>query len=148
MGSKVDEAVERFGAGFNCAQAVLGTYGPGFGLSAEEAYRVATGFGGGSHIGGTCGAVTGAFMVLGLRYGNSVAAESEKKAQTYEKVAEFVKEFKRRRGGIGCAELLGCDISRPEGMKEARERGLFREVCPGLVRDAAEILEEMLGAEE
>jgi len=148
MVNMVDAAVGRFGEGFNCAQAVLGTYGPEFGLSKEEGFRVATGFGGGSHIGGICGAVTGAFMVLGLKYGNSVAAESEKKWETYEKVGEFVKAFKARKGAIGCAELLGCDISRPEGMKEAHERGLFREVCPGLVRDAAEILEEMLGAEE
>ena len=41
-------------------------------------------------------------------------------------------------------ELLGCDISRPEGVKKAYKNGLFDSVCPKMVREAAEILEEML----
>ena len=45
-----------------------------------------------------------------------------------------------------CKELLGCDISRPAGMKKAQENGLFDSVCPKMVRDAIEILDEMLGA--
>ena len=70
---KVEQAVERFKSGFNCSQAVLGSYCEQFGLDCEKAYKVATGFGGGMHIDSVCGAVTGAFMVLGLKYGNTAA---------------------------------------------------------------------------
>jgi hypothetical protein len=39
---------------------------------------------------------------------------------------------------------MGCDISTPEGYEAAKEKGLFTSVCPKFVRDAAEILEEMV----
>ncbi len=51
----------------NCAQTVLSTYCENFGLERILALRLAQGFGGGmGHAGKTCGAVTGAYMVLGL----------------------------------------------------------------------------------
>lgn len=51
----------------NCAQAILSTYCEAFGLERNLALRLAQGFGGGmAHMGKTCGAVTGAYMVLGL----------------------------------------------------------------------------------
>ena len=143
--SRVEQAVERFKDGFNCSQAVFGSYGEQFGVDCESAFRVATGFGGGMHIDSVCGAVTGAFMVLGLKYGNVTAEDKESKAKTYEKVMEYTKRFIARNGSVVCKELLGCDISRPDGMKKAQDDGLFDSICPQMVRDAAEILEEMLG---
>jgi len=95
-------------------------------------------------MGGTCGAVTGAFMVLGLKYGNSTAKDKEGKAKTYKIIEEYTNRFKSRSSSVACRELLGCDISTPEGMKEARDKGLFSSICPRMVQDAVEILEEML----
>ncbi len=69
MSAKSVEAVERFKKGFNCSQAVLGSFSKQFGLDCDKASKVATGFGSGMRMGGTCGAATGAFMVLGLKYG-------------------------------------------------------------------------------
>jgi C_GCAxxG_C_C family probable redox protein len=145
MSAKSEEAVERFKNGFNCSQAVLGSFSEQFGLNCDKAYKVATGFGGGMRMGGTCGAVTGAFMVLGLKYGNSTAKDKEAKANTYKKIEDYTSRFKTRNDSVACRELLGCDISTPEGMKEARDKGLFASTCPMMVQDAAEILEEMLG---
>lgn len=142
--SRVEQAVERFKDGFNCSQAVVGSYCEQFGLDCEMASKVATGFGGGMHIGGECGAMTGGFMVLGLKYGNTDAEDKEAKVKTYEKSIEFADRFKARNGSIDCRELLGCDISTADGMKKAQEEGLFDSVCPKMVREAAEILEEML----
>jgi C_GCAxxG_C_C family probable redox protein len=144
MSVKSEQAVERFRKGFNCSQAVLSGYSEQFGLDCEKAFKVATGFGGGMRMGGTCGAVSGAFIVLGLKYGNSTAEDKEGKANTYKKVEEYTKRFKARNDSVTCPDLLGCDITTPEGMKEAKEKGLFTSVCPGLVQDAVEILEEML----
>jgi len=92
----------------------------------------------------TCGAVTGAFMVLGLKYGNADIHDKEARERIYGLVREFARRFENRNGSIVCRELLGCDISNPEGAAAAKENGLFASVCPKLVGDAAEILEEMM----
>jgi C_GCAxxG_C_C family probable redox protein len=147
MSAKVEQAVERYKEGFNCSQAVLGSYCEQFGLDSEMACKVAAGFGGGMRMGETCGAVTGAFMVLGLKYGNTTAEDKEGKAKTYERIKEYTSRFKSRNSSVMCRELLGCDVSTPEGVKKAQEDGLYDSVCPKLVQDAAEILEEMLGKE-
>nr|QNO46363.1 hypothetical protein KKGFGGCE_00001 [Methanosarcinales archaeon ANME-2c ERB4] len=57
---------------------------------------------------------------------------------------EYGLEFKSRNGSITCRELLGCDISTSEGMKLAEDNGLFITRCPKFVRDAAEIIEQIL----
>jgi len=144
MSAKAEQAVERFRKGFNCSQAVLGSYCEQFGLECEKAFKVATGFGGGMRMGYTCGAVSGAFMVLGLKYGNSTAEDKAGKAKTYKKVEEYTNRFKARNDSVTCRELLGCDLTTPEGMKEAKDKGLFSTICPRMVQDAVEILEEML----
>jgi C_GCAxxG_C_C family probable redox protein len=144
MSAKSEEAVERFRKGFNCSQAVLSSYSEQFGLECDKAFKVATGFGGGMRMGGTCGAVSGAFMVLGLKYGNTTAEDKKAKAKTYTKVEEYTNRFKVRNDSVACRELLGCDLTTPEGMKEAQDKGLFSSICPRMVREAVEILEEMM----
>ena len=68
--SKVEKSANYFKNGFNCAQAVLAAFAEGFGLSEEMALKVATQFGGGARKGEMCGAVSGALMVLGLKFGH------------------------------------------------------------------------------
>lgn len=140
----VERATLSFREGFNCAQAVLLAYGPELGLNRELALKVAGAFGGGmGRQGGTCGAVTGAFMTIGLRCGVAKPDE-ESKERTYRLVRKFTEAFKARNRTIICRELLGLDISTVEGRKEAAEKKLFTTLCPKLVRDAAEIIGQML----
>lgn len=140
----VKHAVDLFQQGFNCAQAILAVYAEQFGLEREAALKLACGFGEGMRMGQTCGAVTGAFMVLGLEHGQTDATDRRPKEKTYELVRQFVEKFESRNGSVICKELLGCDISTPEGMKTARTRDLFVSFCPKMVCDAAEIIEQML----
>ena len=144
MNSRIEQAVEKFEKGFNCSQAVLSSYSKQFDLNCEKAYKVATGFGGGMRMGDICGAVTGAYMVLGLKYGNVTAEDQEEKAKTYEKVEEYTKRFKARNDSVICKDLLGCDVGTAQGRKEAQDKGLYTSICPRLVQDAAEILEQVL----
>ena len=66
--SHTDLALSRFSEGFSCSQSVLAAFAPELGLDADAALRVSAAFGGGmGRLGDTCGAVTGALMVLGLR---------------------------------------------------------------------------------
>ena len=141
--SEVAEASQLFRNGCACSQAILAVYAQPLGLSRKTAMQVAAGFAGGMRLGGTCGAVTGAFMVLGLRHASENCDKAAGRADVYARVVEFGKRFQSRNGSIVCRELLGCDISTPEGMKQAQERNLFKTTCVKMVEDAATILEEM-----
>ena len=115
------------------------------GLERELALRVAGAFGGGmARMGEACGAVTGALMVIGLKYGMTQAKDEGARDKTYKLAQEFMARFKERHGSMVCRELLGYDLSKPEGRKAAHDKGLFSTLCPELVRDAVEILEQML----
>jgi C_GCAxxG_C_C family probable redox protein len=107
--------------------------------------RLATGFGGGmGHTGGTCGALTGAFMALGLAFGMKESTDQAAKQKTYALVAEAARRFRERTGATACPDLLGLDIGAPEGLQTARDRNLFKTQCPVYVKAAAEIVEQLL----
>ena len=134
-----------FHTGFSCSQSVLAAFAEQFGLEQQAALKVASAFGGGMvHSGATCGAVSGALMVIGLRYGSASAEDKAVKDHTYAMGQEFLRRFKALHGETTCQGLLGYHIGTIEGMQQAREQGLFKERCPVFVRDAAMILEEML----
>ncbi len=143
--SRSEIASATFRKGFNCAQAVLSSFGEEYGLDPIMAYRVAAAFGGGmGHMGDACGSVTGAFMVIGLKYGLTVADGSQSHWEAFSAVQEFVEEFKSRNGSIVCREILGFDISDRVKFKEAMKQGIPQKICPKLVRDAVEITEGLL----
>ncbi len=141
----VERAVAYFAEGFLCSQALLLAYAPRFGIEPRTAARIAAPFGAGmGRMGWTCGAVTGALMVIGLRYGHDAAEDVETKERMYEIERRFLSLFKERNGSFGCTELIGRDLSTEEGLESARAEGLFEKVCPKYVEDAAEILEDIL----
>jgi C_GCAxxG_C_C family probable redox protein len=143
--SNVDRAVDCFAQGLACSQAILATYGEPMGLPRAQAIRLAEGFAGGmAGLGETCGAVAGALMVLGLKHGRTHPDDVAAKTATHRRVREFLRQFEARRGSVKCRDLLGCSIDTPERLQAARDQKLFTTVCPGLVRDAAEILEALL----
>ena len=91
-------------------------------MDRQTAMKVSAGFGGGmGRMAGTCGAVTGAFMVLGLKHGGE---DMEAREKAYRLVREFASQFEARHGSLLCKDLMGCDISTPEGMQATKDRGL------------------------
>jgi len=142
--SRVEDAVNCFCRGAACSQAILGTYGPPVGLPREQAMKLASGFAGGMRLAQTCGAVTGAFMVLGLKLAGPDCDQRDGRNDVYAAIRDFAARFQQRNHSVVCKELLGCDISTPEGADRAKREGLFRTICPNLVQAAAEILEGML----
>jgi C_GCAxxG_C_C family probable redox protein len=141
--SNVAAASQLFQEGCACSQAILVAYGTSLGLPEETALQIASGFAGGMRMGETCGAVAGAFMVLGLRHASAGCNRGPGRAEVYERVLEFADRFEKQSGSLSCRELLGCDVRTPEGMKEARERNLFKTTCVAMVECAAAILDEM-----
>jgi C_GCAxxG_C_C family probable redox protein len=142
--NRIETAVSRFAEGFNCSQAVFSAYAERLGLDEADALRVAAGFGGGmGRMAETCGAVTGALMALGMKYGGTTPDRATKE-RVYQQVRQFAAQFKTLHGSLACRDLLGCDIGTAEGQKIAVEQNLFVAKCPEFVRAAAEILEELL----
>jgi C_GCAxxG_C_C family probable redox protein len=97
-----------------------------------------------ARAGETCGAVTGSLMVIGLNHAKTRKDDDDGRERAYALAQELMDAFRERNGTLLCRELLGVDVSTPEGIAAVREKDLFRTVCPKFVRDSAEILEEIL----
>ena len=79
----------------NCAQAVLGTFAAECGLSYEQARSLGSHFGSGMKMGSTCGAITGALMVIGLMGGDEACRK------------KFIDTMKQKHDGLtDCRDLL------------------------------------------
>lgn len=133
-----------FNNNFNCSQAVFTVFATEYGISEELALKLATSFGGGARSGEMCGAVSGALMVLGLKYGHFNAENNEQKQKAYSLVNEFVNRFKEINRSIVCRDLLGYDLSKPDEFEIIASKGLCKTICPNMVRSAVDILEQML----
>lgn len=123
----------------------MSAYGGRSGLDRETALRVAGAFGAGmARTGETCGSVTGALMVIGLHHAKTRKDDDDSRERAYALAQEFMDAFRERNGSLLCREILGADVSTPEGIAEVRQRDLFRTICPKFVKDAGEILEGLL----
>ncbi len=143
--TRPDEALSLYHSNFNCCQSILGAFGPYLGLEKSTALKLGAGFSGGMAFHGkTCGAVTGACLILGLSKGSDDPRNDLAEQLTYIDVKEFLKEFGEKFGSTRCRKLLNTDISTSEGYALAQETGLFKKLCPVFVEEAALILEKML----
>ena len=55
--------------------------------------------------------------------------------------------FIAKKGTVVCRELLERDLSKPGELEKCRELGLFKSICPEMVRCATGIVEQMLTEE-
>src|SRR5512137_2566613 len=143
--TKPDDAAAYFTEGFSSSQAVMSSFSEDLGLDKETARKISCGFGAGMARTGTiCGAVTGAMMVIGLKYGKALAGDDAAKEKTYALVQEFITRFREKNGSIHCTELLGYDLRDPDQPRQAHESGTVAIKCPEFARDAVAILERIL----
>jgi C_GCAxxG_C_C family probable redox protein len=142
---RVALALMRFREGFHCSQSVFEAYAADFDLDPELARRLAAGLAGGSTVGGECGVVGSAYLVLGLKYAGYGPAhgDTEREERLWSRVRRFLAEFEKRNGAITCRELLGVDAFAREGREEALRKNLFVTRCPKYIRDGIEILDSL-----
>lgn len=133
---KSEKAVELFKTGLCCSQAVFCAFAEDFGMDAETARKVSAGLGGGvGRLREVCGAVTGATLVLGLRYGPD-------KAAVYPRVQALCARFGEACGSIVCRDLLAGTGAAKGGAPDARTPAYYRKrPCAELVRLAAQLVE-------
>lgn len=125
MDNRIEEAVKRKQCGYNCAQAVACAYCDYAGVDEDTMRDIAQAFGVGmGTLEGSCGAITGAGIVLGM------ANKQQKK--TVGDMRAVMTAFKERNGSVTCKELKGIDT------------GVVLRECIDCVRDAAEFLEKQL----
>lgn len=124
MESRKDLAAEKKLCGkYNCAQAVICTYCDKAGIAEDMAYEIGNAFAGGmGNTEGTCGALVGAGVVLGLA--------KRDRAEAMKAMRRIMTKFSERNGATRCKELKGI------------ESGEILRECPDCVADAAEFLEE------
>jgi C_GCAxxG_C_C family probable redox protein len=145
MDTKPDQAAATFINGFNCAQAVFSTYAEKFGIDQTEALKISCGFGAGmGRRQEVCGAVSGAILLIGSKYGKTIREDNAANDLTYKLVRELSEKFIAKYGSISCKELLGCNLLTPEGQQFFKENN-FRDLkCARYVHDVSELAEEML----
>lgn len=108
----------------NCAQTIMRAYAEEMGLTEEQAAAVGCNFGGGMKCGGTCGAITGALMVLGTKGIISPTA-----------VGEFRRRIAQNHDGMtDCADLLKAN---------AQKGGNKKTHCDNMIYEAIELIDEM-----
>lgn len=145
-----ERAQQNFTNGCNCAQAVLLAFCDLTGLDEETAMRLTSGMGGGmGRLREVCGAVSSAFLLLGLLRGHGTVPAGEEKAEDYRRIQAFAARFERENGSYLCRELLAGVTSDRAPTPEPRTAQYYeRRPCAALVRSAAELLEEFLSQPE
>ena len=125
-----------------CAQAIFTAFGEHLSdgkVDFDTSMKISSAFSGGvAGTGNICGALNGALMALGFKYGGS---PMEQKAN--EVALTLFEEFKALHGSIMCRELIGQGLLTDEEKKKAWETGAFKN-CPKYVEDVATILEKLI----
>ncbi|MCL1802362.1 MAG: C-GCAxxG-C-C family protein [Eubacteriaceae bacterium] len=133
MNEQAKKATELFLGGLYCSQAVLGAFCEKYELDASLANRISFGLNSGCRCADVCGAVSGALLVVGLKYGDNRSIGNKS-------IEEYIRIFKEKYGSIICRDLLGCDISTPDGNEQAIAKNLYKTRCVEIVASSAEIL--------
>lgn len=128
---RVEKAAQLHQKGYNCCQAIVCAFCDLVGLEEKTAFRISEGMGlGVSDTYGTCGAVTGMALIMGMKNSCGDLDAPTSKADTYRKVRELNEAFRTKNGSTICRKLKGMDT------------GTALRSCPGCIEDAARILAE------
>ena len=146
MNTTKDIAIQSFRSGMNCAQAVVTAYADRLKFDPDLAAGLSCGFGGGmGRLQQTCGALTGAFMVLGIHNSRLFSDRAELKNRTYTQVREINEKFAQSQGATDCRSLLGCDLQTDEGMQFHKDTNQSKMICEKCIAASIELLDEIVG---
>lgn len=131
--NRIEKAIENHNKGYNCGQAVACAFSDVTGVDEETLFKITEGMGlGMGCMEGTCGAISGAVAVLGLKNSTANLEKPDSKAGTYQLSKELVQTFKEKNTSIVCKDLKGVETKQ-----------VLRS-CQGCIEDAAKMLEDIL----
>jgi len=141
MEEVVDKALAHFKEGYACSETILLSFAESNYIRSEVIPKIASGFGGGvARMGSICGALTGAIMAIGLKYGRNNANDKEAYELCLKKSSKCCKKFEQEFGSILCFDLINCDLLTSKGRYNYRKLGLKEEKCSNYVKRAVEIV--------
>jgi C_GCAxxG_C_C family probable redox protein len=144
MTQREEKAIKAFRSDFNCSQSVLTVYSDDLQIDNNLALGVSCGFGGGmGRLQETCGAVTGAFMAIGLFNSQKFTDNKDRKAKSYDMIQKFNKKFIEFHQTTNCRKLLNCDLSTKEGQDYAKIHNVHENICEKCILSSVQILEEL-----
>lgn len=140
--ARVEQAVENFKSGYNCAQSVAMAYADLYEVDLETLKKLAAPFGAGmGRLREVCGALTGAFLILGLEHPVNVPNNKPAKSANYAAVQRTALQFKDRLGSYICADLLKIGRHPQSPIPEDRNAEYYeKRPCAFCVAVAAEML--------
>ena len=146
MSKHSNYAKELFKNGYNCSQSVFAAFCDETDLKFEDALKIASSFGGGmGRLREVCGAVSGMFMVVGMKYGYTDPTDKSKKSEHYKLIQSLAKRFEERNGSIICRDLLKITSKYKEPIPEDRTEVYYKKrPCVELVEYAAQMLDEYI----
>ena len=137
----IEKAQSFFDEGYACSQSILLAFAGQFNLNERTAKLISSTFGGGmGRLRQKCGAATGGFMVLGLKYGNVYPKDMDTKLAAYTKVRELNHRVEEIHGTTNCSELLKKHTTETD----VAERKHHKIICRKVVGDVAEIVHDMV----
>lgn len=144
--SKSQEAEQLFKEGYNCCQSVICAFSKDLNIDFDTALKIASPFGGGmGRLREVCGAVSGMFMVAGLKYGYTDPKDQKAKADHYKLIQELAKQFENQYGSIICRQLLGLEQKKDNPNPSQRTESYYKKrPCSEFVAFSAEIIEKMI----
>jgi C_GCAxxG_C_C family probable redox protein len=129
----------------NCAQAVISGFADRFPINPDHILSISAGFGAGmGRLQRTCGAVSGAYMVIGLYAGTKCTDNAARKEKAYTMIQEFTKRFEEKKATTNCADLLHVDLNTEDGKEYFEDHHLKEMVCEKCIQLSISILDEML----
>ena len=135
-------AVQLYKEGSNSCQAVLGAFQDEIGIDEAMAMKMGAGFGAGiGTMQKTCGAITGALMVLGCRHYDKDSL-FESKQVMFDETQKLLIRFHKKFGSTECYSLVKIDFHKPGGLQKAREKRVFESHCQRYIREVCSIMEE------
>jgi C_GCAxxG_C_C family probable redox protein len=136
------------GDGFLCSEAVLLALSESIGVESELIPRIATGFAAGvARTGNVCGALSGAVMGLGLRYGRDTP-ETQPGRRPYWYSRMLAEAFEEAYGSVTCPGVLGLDIDDPDDYRRYTEEGVWATRCREVIKTATGLAYDFLQREK
>lgn len=127
--------------GYSCSQTVFAYFATDMGLDEKTAIKIATPFEMGMYKSEICGALSGAYMALGLKYGSN---DMDDRSRLMDMIKKLDSEFAEKNKNLKCIDLLGLDVNTKEGMEKAIDNNLLVSVCGSCVNSAIEITEKII----
>lgn len=147
---RAELAKQYFIEGYTCSQAVALAFADLTKVTKKDISKISLPLGGGlGRLRLTCGAITGASLIIGLLFSDADPSE-ENKLNVYQRVREVVGRFEAKEKTLNCKELLELASLEVEvgGKPETRTSEYYhKRPCARIVYSAAEILENYLKEE-